>query len=161
MGRRPLATAALAIALAMIAAPAASAAPPDHYTTQVSGTAVVTDICPFPVTVDYVQIANEVDRYDGAGDLVGIEVAIHEQDTFTGVSTLVGEPYTFHLSFKLDAEGQPVKMTYAGVLEKVRLPGGLMVTAGWSSFPDGEFVIVTPQHGTSPDVAAFCAALGG
>lgn len=161
MGRRLIVMVSAVAAVAMLKAPATSAAPPDHYTAVQSGTVVVTDVCPFPVTVAWEQRANEVDRYDGDGNFIGLEVAVTEQDVFTGAVSLVGEPFTFHLSYKLDRNGELVKLTYSGLLEKVRLPGGMFVTAGWTSFPTVEFVILTPDRGTSPDIEAFCAALAG
>ncbi len=161
MGRRMIALVSALAALLLTTAPAALAVRPVHEVEPQSGTVVVHDICDFPVTVEYMQVGNGVFRFDGQGNLIGAEAEIREQDTFTAVHTLVSEPYTFHVSLKLDAGGDPVMPTYSGILLKVRLPDGSMfIAAGSLPFPEAEFVILSPAHGHSPDIDAFCAALG-
>ena len=162
MARKLSALASAIAALSLLMAPAAAlAAPSEHSTQEQSGSVVVDDICPSSVTVAYVQVATETDRYDGAGNLIGMEVTIREQDTFSAEHTLVSEPFTFHLSYRLDRNGELVVMTYSGLLERVVLPDGSMfVVAGAASFPEAEFVVLSPDRGHTPDIAAFCAALG-
>ncbi len=161
MIRRTMALALTAAVLGLMTAPATLAAPPIHEKDVESGTQVVTDLCPFPVTVGWTQASTPVFRFDADGNLIGIEVQIREQDTFTAAHTLVGEPFTFHVSYKLDADGNWVVMSYTGVMEKVVLPDGSMfVAAGIASFPDVEFVVLTPDNGRQPNIDAFCAALG-
>ena len=165
VGKRALALSFALLALVVGAAIFASAAAADrpatfHYTT--TGSAMLTDICAFPVNVDFTADVSETDFVDTSGNLTRVILHLVEQDTFTANgNTLVGQPYTANLEILFDSSGNVTHIYGEGVAERILLPNGsLFLTAGRSDFighPEG-FVVV-PDVGTPGDVAGFCAAL--
>ena len=165
VGKRALAFGLAVLALVVGAAVFASAAAADrpatfHYTT--TGSAVLTDICAFPVTVDFTADVTETDFVDTNGNVTRVVLHLVEQDTFTANgNTLVGLPYTANLEILFDSSGNVTHIYGEGVAERIQLPNGsLFLTAGRSDFighPEG-FVLV-PDVGTPGDVTGFCAAL--
>ena len=164
-GKRALAFGLAVLVLVVGAAVFASAAAADrpatfHYTT--TGSAVLTDICAFPVTVDFTADVTETDFVDTNGNVTRVVLHLVEQDTFTANgNTLVGLPYTANLEILFDSSGNVTHIYGEGVAERIQLPNGsLFLTAGRSDFighPEG-FVLV-PDVGTPGDVTGFCAAL--
>lgn len=86
-----------------------------------------------------------------------------EQDTFTGPTgeTLTSDWYHYRISGRLDEDGNTISQTASGQIMVVRLPdGSIFRSAGLVRFDPLEDVFaITPDHGFSGDVDAFCAAL--
>ncbi len=160
---RTLTASGAALALLLGAAATATAEPNATVIhTADSDDVVTTDICAFPigahlsrqVTISFRQTAN--------GTL--FQVSAREVDTFTanGVS-LTSYPYSYHFTGEQDLQGNIVKQTTAGILEKVPLPdGSTFFSAGRvdNLASDLSFVVV-PDVGTSRGLDAFCTALSG
>jgi hypothetical protein len=125
--------------------------------------AVLTDVCPFPVTVEGDSPGTERDFFDQSGALTRIEVHATEQDTFSANGkSLTGEPYTFNIRILFDSSGAIMHAFFDGVVEKVVLPdGSLFLAAGLVDFAAHGFpeALIAPDRGTSGNVDGFCAAL--
>jgi hypothetical protein len=152
---------ALLLGMAVFATTAAADQPATSHET-LSGTAELTDICSFPVTVDFTANVTETEFVDTSGNLTRVDLHLVEQDTFSANGkTLVGLPYTANVELLFDSSGNITHIYGEGVVERILLPNGsLFVTAGRTDFinhPEG-FVPV-PDVGAPGDVAGFCAAL--
>jgi hypothetical protein len=149
--------------LAALAQPAAAVAP-TREDLNVTGTATLTTVCSFPVTVEVTYTGTALSFFDQSGNLTRIQAHIVEQDVFTANGkTLVGLPYTFSNSVLFDRETGEVTHVYtAGVAERVPLPGGdFFLTAGridFTAHPDVS-VIIQPDTGAQGNITGFCAAL--
>jgi hypothetical protein len=129
-----------------------------------SDTVVLTNVCPFPVTVEYTITGTQTLYFDQNGNLTRIQVHNVEQDVFTANGkTLVGLPYTFNVHLIFDVESGELTHIYAsGVASRVPLPGGdFFLTAGRLDFAahPGESFLVQPDVGAQGNLAGFCAAL--
>lgn len=163
--RRLLLIAAAAVLGAAAFAQSAAAVPPikEDFTFS-DATAVLTDVCPFPVTVVYGGTGWEIDFFDQNGNLTMIEVHQVEQDVFTANGkTLVGLPYTFNLRVTFDPEtGDATHVFASGIASRVPLPGGtFFLTAGrldFAAHPGADFLL-QPDVGAQGNIAGFCAAL--
>jgi hypothetical protein len=163
--RRLLLIVAAAVLGAAAFAQSAAAVPPIKEDFTFSDiTAVLTDVCPFPVTVVSEGTGTEIDFFDQNGDLTMVQVHQVEQDVFTANGkTLVGLPYTFNLQVLFDPETGEVTHVFAsGVVSRVRLPGGnFFLTAGrldFAAHPGADFLL-QPDVGAQGNIAGFCAAL--
>ena len=126
-------------------------------------TAVLTDVCSFPVTVVFSGSGTETDLFDENGNLTRVLIHQVEQDVFTANGeTLVGLPYTFNLQVLFDPESGEITNAFAsGVASRVPLPGGdFFLTAGRADFiaHDADFLL-QPDFGAQGNIAGFCAAL--
>jgi hypothetical protein len=154
---------AAALGIIGLAQPAA-ADPPTREDLDVTDTAVLTDICSFPITVDLRQTGRVTVFTDRNGNTTRVEVHAVEQDVFTANGkTLVGLPYTYNIHVLFDRDTGEVTHSYAtGVVSRVQLPGGdLFLTAGRLDFiahPDAAFLL-QPDVGTQGNLQGFCAAL--
>jgi hypothetical protein len=162
--RRFLLTVAVAVLVAAALAQSATAVPPIKQDFTFTDTAVLTDVCSFPVTVEFTQTGMEIDFFDDNGDLTRAQIHTVEQDVFTANGkTLVGLPYTFNLQVLFDPESGDVTHIFAsGLVSRVPLPGGdLFLTAGRLDFiaHPGTTFLVQPDVGAQGNLAGFCAAL--
>jgi hypothetical protein len=152
-----------AAAGALAIAPAAGASQPTTSYPVHHVSAVLTDVCAFPVTVEGDSPGTERDFFDENGTLTRIEVHATEQDTFSANGkSLTGEPYTFNIRILFDSTGAITHAFFAGVVEKVVLPdGSLFLAAGLVDFAAHGFpeALIAPDKGTSGNVDGFCAAL--
>jgi hypothetical protein len=159
---RHLAVAAAAVAAVALPASAAAGQPVTSYPTH-HVFALLTDVCPFPVTVEGDSPGTERDYFDQSGALTRIEVHATEQDTFSANGkSLTGEPYTFNIRILFDSSGAITHFVFAGVVERVLLPdGSLFLAAGLLDFAAHGFpeALIAPDKGTSGNVQGFCAAL--
>lgn len=149
-------------AAAAIFVPAAAASPPDKFTGSFSATSVLTEGCPFPITVDSTGTFTEIDYFDASGALTRVYVHVVEQDTFTAKNSLTGVPFTFNIEILFDSSGEVTQALASGIVEKVPLPsGGLFITAGLVDFiaRGNPPFILTPDVGATVNLDAFCAAL--
>jgi hypothetical protein len=152
----------VAVSAAVFALPAAADSPTkSEYPLHLSG--VLTDVCSFPINVDSQISITEIDFFDKSGALTRITQHQVAHDTYTANGkTLVGIPYTFNFEIVFDSSGNVMHVYSDGVMEKVPLPdGGLFIAAGRFDFlahPDAWFPL-SPDKGTSGNVAGFCAAL--
>jgi hypothetical protein len=156
--------AGLSVAAAtLVVAPEAGASKPITSYPVHHVSAVLTDVCAFPVTVEGDSPGTERDFFDEKGTLTRIEVHATEQDTFSANGkSLTGEPYTFNIRILFDSSGAITHAFFAGVIEKVILPdGSLFLAAGLVDFAAHGFpeALIAPDKGTSGNVAGFCAAL--
>jgi hypothetical protein len=162
--RRVLFTATAAVlGAAALAAPAA-AVEPVREDFSFSDSVVLTDVCAFPVTVQFSVTGTQTTYFDQSGNVTRIQIHNVEQDVFTANGrTLVGEPYTFNLQLVFDPEtGELVHIYASGVASRVPLPGGdFFLTAGRVDFVDhpGALFLLQPDHGAQGNLAGFCAAL--
>jgi hypothetical protein len=161
--RRFLFTLAAAVLGAAALAQSATAVPPIKQDFTFDDTAVLTDVCSFPVTVEFTQTGTEIDFFDANGNLTRVQVNSVEQDVFTANGrTLVGLPYTFNQQVLFDPESGDVTHVFAsGLVSRVPLPGGdLFLTAGRLDFiAHGTTFLVQPDVGAQGNLAGFCAAL--
>jgi hypothetical protein len=158
-----IAGAVAALGVVGLAQPAAAAEPTRQDFT-VTDTTVLTDVCPFPVTVELTMTGTRIDFFDENGTLTRIELHSVEQDVFTANGkTLVGLPYTFNTHVLFDPQTGDVTHVYAtGVVSRVPLPGGdLFLTAGRADFTahPGAAFLLQPDVGAQGNLAGFCAAL--
>ncbi len=163
-GRRRLILVVITAAAAFaVLAPAAAGDPPERVTGTVSSTAVMTDVCTFPVVVEASGVFTELDFHDQSGALTRIEGHQIEQDTFSanGIS-ITGLPYNFNYQFLFDSNGDLTHLYATGLVERIVLPDRtLFLSAGRVDFvdhPNAPFLL-TPDRGRSGNVEAFCAAL--
>jgi hypothetical protein len=95
--------AAAMLGAAAFAQSAAAVAPIREDFTFTDATAVLTDVCSFPVTVVFSGSGTETDFFDENGNLTRVLIHQIEQDVFTANGeTLVGLPYTFNLQVLFD-----------------------------------------------------------
>jgi hypothetical protein len=162
--RRFFFTVAAGVLGAAVLAQSATAVPPIRQDFTFTDTAVLTDVCSFPVTVEYTQTGTEIDFFDQDGNLTRVQVHNVEQDVFTANGrTLVGLPYAFNIQVLFDPESGDVTHVFAsGLVSRVPLPGGdFFLTAGRLDFlaHPGETFLVQPDVGAQGNLAGFCAAL--
>jgi hypothetical protein len=162
--RRFLFTVAAAVLGAAALAQSASAVPPIRQDFTFTDTAVLTDVCSFPVTVEFTQTVTEIVFFDANGNLTRVQIQTVEQDVFTANGrTLVGLPYTFSQQLLFDPESGDITHVFAsGLVSRVPLPGGdFFLTAGRLDFlaHPGETFLVQPDVGAQGNLAGFCAAL--
>ena len=129
-----------------------------------SGNAVLTDVCAFPITVEFTQTGTDTLFFDQSGALIRIQGHIVEQDVFTANGkTLHGLPYKFNVTVLFDQQTGEVAHVYAkGLISRVPLPGGgVFLTAGRLDFlaHPGPAFLVQPDVGALGNVAGFCVAL--
>jgi hypothetical protein len=144
-------------------APTAAANPPVVMQKTSSLTTTLTGACAFPITVDATM--TETDRFfsDQNGVLTRANADVTEQDSFSANGkSLTGDPYSFSLHAVFDSSGNITQLYADGVVERVPLPDGSVfqsagkVNFGAQGFPDFS---VTPNVGSSRNLAGFCAAL--
>jgi hypothetical protein len=165
--RTPMAVlvAGMILALATVFAPiAAAGGPPDQVEFDWTSDPYVVDVCPFPMTVvnHYVVKVTYLPTKDG-GFLE--EDRGVEQDTFTANDvTLTSDWYPYHVWGTYDADFNLTSMKAAGQIMLITLPDGTVFrSAGffnWFEHPGVNYTL-TPDHGLSGDVDAFCAAFDG
>jgi hypothetical protein len=154
-----------AVALAIGLAQPAAADGPVKKVFHGGGTAVLTDVCAFPVTVTAIATFTNTIFFAENGNPARIEGHVVEQDTYTANGkTLVGLPYTYHNIVTFDPQtGTPTELVTSGVIARVPLPGGgFFLTAGRfdvdvSGNPD--VFILQPDVGAQGNLEGFCAAL--
>jgi hypothetical protein len=154
---------ALVLAAAALA-PTAIAVAPEKSEFEFTSTAVLTDVCAFPVTVEFSVSGTEIDFFDESGNLTRVQIHNTEQDVFTANGkTLVGLPYTFNLQIIVDPDTGEFEHIFAsGVVSRVPLPGGdVFFTAGRIDFAahPGATFLLQPDVGAKGNIAGFCAAL--
>jgi hypothetical protein len=139
--RTPMAVlvAGMILALATVFAPiAAAGGPPDQFDVDyVSDPYVVDDLCPFPLTVvnHYLVKVTYLTTHDGG---------LLEEDRGVAQDTFIGNGVT--------------------LTSDITLPDGTVFrSAGFFNWLDhpGVMYTLTPDHGLSGDIDAFCAAFGG
>jgi hypothetical protein len=153
----------VAIGLALLV-PCAYATPPqrDHYVVGPADGAdfAAGELCAFPVHLYFLVFEfKETLHFDNDGTLRMVHDQCVEQDAFSANGkTLIGELYRFTFSGYFDDEGNFTYGVGEGVLEKVRLPdGSWFIGAGRTDTFSG--FTFFPNHGTQPNIDAFCAAL--
>ena len=162
--RRLLSTLAAAVLAVAALAPPATAVEPIKEDLSESGTAVLADVCSFPIDVEFTFTATQTLFFDQDGNLTRIFVHTVEQDVFSANGkTLAGLPFTFNLHILFDPDsGEVTHAITTGVAERVPLPGGdVFLTAGRLDFvahPDEPFII-QPDVGAQGNLEGFCAAL--
>jgi hypothetical protein len=153
----------LAVSVLALAVPVASAVPPEKYSGSWSYTGVVLPIdCGFAVTVSGSGTYAGRDYFDQNGIVVRAEERDTEQDTFSANGkTLVGEPYSFNLTFGFDSVGNVTSWTQTGFSTRVRLPDGHLFTmvGRFDDLRPTHGFAFEPDHGHTGDIDAFCAAL--
>ena len=144
------------------AAPVVAAAPPDHgSSTGPFAADNVTGICPFgfdwtgTLSIRWTVVTN----HDGTAVENDHYV---QQDTFTNPANgtvLSGDPYTGNYHATYDASGALVSWYENGGIESINLPDGSKIwVAGRDNVLD-PIGPLTPAHGHSGDLTAFCNAL--
>lgn len=162
--RRFLVAAVAALLAAVALASTAAAAEPVRHDFTWSDTAVLADVCAFPVTVEYGGTGTATVFFDRDGNITRVGQHQIEQDVFTANgNTLVGIPYTYNAEFLVDPDSGEVTHAYfRGLVSRVPLPGGdVFLTAGrldLVSHP-GEPFLLQPDVGAQGNIAGFCAAL--
>jgi hypothetical protein len=162
-GRRRVFGAIVAALVVGMGVFASAAAADEPVITQypVADTAVVTDVCDFPITVDFNAIVRETDFFVN-GTLTRVLIHLDEQDTLTANgNTLTGVPFTANVILLFDSSGNLTSGIGQGIVEKVVLPdGSLFITAGRVDFlARGVTFALTPSTGATVNLAGFCAAL--
>jgi hypothetical protein len=163
-GRLLLATSAAAAVGAVLSPAAQAFRPVKSLVTAPQGVAVVTGVCPFSFTSTSSLTATEIDFKNGSGQVIRTAFHATETDVFTanGV-TLMGRPYHFTVQVQFDSNGNPTSIVGSGIAENMPLPGGgVFLSAGTTDLlARGDQVILAPDHGTSGNIPALCAALAG
>lgn len=156
---------ALALALSVLGASASTALAdkPAKFNYSYTMPGVLEGVCSFPVDILGSVNATETDFFDTNGLLTQALIHMDEQDAFSANGkTLAGLPFTFELRVLFDNSGNTTHVYADGVAEKVLLPdGSLFISAGrldFAAHPGADFII-TPDEGTSGNIAGFCAAL--
>ena len=153
----------VAVVVLAVFVPTAAANPPVIVQKTSSLTTVLTGACSFPIAVDATM--TETDRFfsDQNGVLTRANADVTEQDSFSASGkSLTGLPYSFSLHAVFDSSGNITQLYADGVVERVPLPDGTVFQAagkvnfGAQGFPDFS---VTPDVGSSRNLAGFCAAL--
>jgi hypothetical protein len=159
MLRRLMMVFVVAVGAAIFASSAAADRPTRIPFAGVTFSSVLTDVCPFPVTVDGTVSGTEIDFVDRSGALTRIVIHQVEQDTFTANGkTLTGIPFTFNVEILFDSSGNVTNAFFNGVFEKIPLPDGSLFVSAGRAFFAGEFLL-SPDKGNPGNVAGFCAAL--
>jgi hypothetical protein len=156
--------AVLVVALAAaVFTPVATAAQPDRFEDTISFTAVLTDVCPFDVTIDANITFTEIDFFDQSGTLTRVHIHNVEQDTFSANGrSLTGVPFAFNVDILFDSSGDVTHVFASGLVEKVPLPdGSLFISSGRLDFAAHGFpeFLITPDAGATVNLAGFFAAL--
>ena len=161
--RRFVSLLALVGVLALSAASTASANPPTVQPFAGTGTATVSGLCSFDVSVTFTFNGTERDFTDQNGNLTRIEFNFIEQDTFTANGhQLAGDPFRNIQRVLFDDSGNVTHVYETGVIERIPLPdGSVFHSAGRLDFiaHPGEVIVITPDNGLSGDIEALCAAL--
>jgi hypothetical protein len=148
---------------AAIVTPLATAAQPDKFDGTFSFTSVLTDVCPFDVTLDASGTFTEIDFFDESGTLTRVHIHTVEQDTFSANGkSLTGLPFAFNVDILFDSSGDVTHLFANGLVEKVPLPDGrLFISSGRLDFAAHGFpdFLITPDVGATVNLAGFCAAL--
>ena len=130
--------AAAVLGAAAFAQSAAAVPPIKQDFTFTDATSVLTDVCPFPVTVVYGGTGTEIDFFDANGNLTRVQVLFDPES------------------------GEITHVFASGIASRVPLPGGdFFLTAGRADFaahPGADF-LVQPDVGAQGNIAGFCAAL--
>ncbi len=148
------------VALSVTPLQAQAQAAGHRQTIEADYTAVVNDLCGFPIIV--------------SGHAEGFSVIVETQhgtvqqfhfrevDVFTANGeSLTSTPYTFTNHIRLDSEGNYTSATQTGVIVSVPLPNGeTFMVSGRADFLqlDTDFII-TPTNGVTRNLDDFCAAL--
>jgi hypothetical protein len=157
-----LALTPVALAVAALTAPMASAAAPTVTQFNTTATSVAKGLCSFDVSVTSVLNGTEKDYTDQNGNLTRIAFNFVEQDTFSANGhQLVGDPFRNLEQLLFDSSGNVTHVYEAGVIERVPLPGGsVFLSAGRLDFvAHGATFLITPDTGLSGNLDAFCGAL--
>jgi hypothetical protein len=162
--RRFLSTVAAVLLAAVAFAPTAAAVEPITEDISFSDTAVLADVCSFPITIEATATGTQTSFFDQDGNLTRVQIHIVEQDVFTANGrTLVGLPYTFNIRVLFDPDTGEVTHVFAsGLASRVPLPGGdFFLTAGRLDFAahPGTTFVLQPDVGAQGNLAGFCAAL--
>jgi hypothetical protein len=163
MLKHPIRAGAIAAAALFASAGGAYGARPFTFPITGPTTGVLTDVCPFPVTV--VSQASGTGRLfvDGAGNPTMFQAHVTETDTFTANgNTIVGLPYHLTDIVRINADGTVAREQVTGVAERLRLPDGRMFISAGRYIPppntQGGFTLA-PTNGHTGNVGALCAAL--
>ena len=151
----------LAVALVALAAPTAIAVKPvTEPLVGWEGTDTMTDVCAFPITVDYKLTGTVTSFYDGDGVLVKQEYHFYEVDTFSANGKTAVSDERVNAQWIYDISGNLLKVVTSGTVADMTLPDGTRFhSVGRTDFlnPPRSFVLV-PDTGRSGDIAALCAA---
>ena len=148
--------------LLIVLAGVASADQPLPEEGTVNGSATLSDVCPFPVSVAYTA-QYRAKYFFSRGALTKIEYHMLEQDVFNADGTsLAGVPFRFNVQLFFDGAGNVTRYVAQGVQQKVPLPGGgFFLTAGrvnWQLYPGANYILF-PDNGATVNLEGFCAAL--
>lgn len=128
-----------------------------------SGTAILTDVCPFPIHVSFTQTGTDALFLDKENNLTRVHGHVVEHDVFSANgNVLAGLPYTFNVRVEFEPESGMVTAVYgSGVMSRVPLSDGEMfLTAGrWDFIAAGTSFLVQPDVGARGNTAGFCEAL--
>ena len=121
----------------------------------------ISGVCSFPVSLSSTATLSGIDFVDKSGVITRTHWHFVAQDTLTANGkTLVGIPYTYNITVLWDSFGNPTGWYLNGVFEKIPLPDkGLYNPAGRSDLTENIDFTLSPDNGTSGNVAGFCAAL--
>ena len=128
----------------------------------ITGGAVLTDVCSFPVTLSSTFSIAGIDFVHMNGVVTKSHWHFTSQDTLTANGkTLVGIPYTYNADVYWDSAGNATGMYVNGVFENIPLPDkGHFKPAGRVDLTDNPLgFTLTPDHGNPGDIAGLCAAL--
>lgn len=145
-------------------APTAAAVEPIREDFSFSGTAVLADVCSFPIDVEFTVTGTQTTFFDQDGTITRLQIHTVEQDVFSANGqTLVGLPFTFNVQVLFDPDSGEVTHAFStGVASRVPLPGGdFFLTAGrldFAAHPEEPFII-QPDVGAQGNLEGFCAAL--
>ena len=123
----------------------------------------ITDVCAAAIGFSTHLVITETDYFDANGAPTRQYIHTVERDTFTGPArSLTTDPYTYGVWFRLDASGNIVSGSAAGVTVRIHLPdGSLFLSAGLIILhPNEPVFIFGPDFGRSGNLGAFCSALG-
>ncbi len=153
----------VALATAALVSPAA-AGPPVHYQFVFTGDpGTLTGVCSFDIWYQGTATVMATDFFDNNGTPLRTYWHVVEQDTFiANGKTLVSLPYTYNAQVRYDSSGSVTGLDSSGAVVRIRLPdGSLFSSAGrtdWMGHPPGT-MLLSPDHGHSGNLDAFCAAL--
>ena len=151
----------VALATAALVSPAA-AGPPVHYPIEIiDNPGILTGVCSFDI--EYLASATGMGTnfFDNSGTLLRSYWHAVEQDTFmANGKTLHSLPYTYNAQVRFDSSGNLTAFDSSGALVRIRLPdGSLFSSAGRVDWMFHSGMILSPDHGHSGNLDAFCAAL--
>jgi hypothetical protein len=164
MHRFVLALTAALVATLALGQSVAAAPPLREELPPFADSAVLPNVCPFPVTVSTNLTGSSTTFFDRNGNVARIEIDTLERDMFTANGkTLVGLPYTFKVTLVFEPSTGELLHAYArGLQSRVQLPdGSVFKTAGRIDFVDhpDEVFVLQPDHGSQGNIEGFCAAL--